>query len=115
MLLAADFSLMCRLPSASVLIGQDAVMTKPGLDQTRRQSVPGPARLVGEHDHHHAVRLHHSAALGKDGGHPLLVVAAGKSGACLASEPERVGDRLTILVGQVATRTRPGKADQPSA
>ena len=29
MLLAAALSLMCRLPSASVLTGHDAVMTKP--------------------------------------------------------------------------------------
>ena len=28
-LLAAALSLMCRLPSASVLMGQDAVMVKP--------------------------------------------------------------------------------------
>ena len=28
-LLAADLSLMCKLPSASVLIGQEAVIVKP--------------------------------------------------------------------------------------
>ena len=78
MLLAADFSLMCRLPSASVLIGQDAVMTNPALHETLGQGVPGPAGLVGEHDRHDAVGLDDPAALGEDRGHPLLVVAAGE-------------------------------------
>ena len=45
MLLAADFSLMCRLPSASVLIGQEAVMTKPALTKPVASASQAPLAL----------------------------------------------------------------------
>ena len=45
MLLAADFSLMCRLPSASVLIGQEAVMTNPAFTSPVARASQAPLAL----------------------------------------------------------------------
>ena len=103
MLLAADFSLMCRLPSASVLIGQEAVITKPALTKPLARASQRAARLVGKHDRHHAVRFDHSAALSEDGGHPFLVVAGCKNPRSepLAFEFRGVCDGFTILISQV--------------
>ena len=100
MLLAAALFLMCRLPSASVLTGHDAVMAKPRFHQALGKRVPGPGRLVGEHQRHDAVGLQHPAAFGEDRRHPLLVVPSGERPcALLAPEPCRVGDGLVVLVG----------------
>ena len=77
-LFAAAFFLMCRLPSASVLMGQDAVMTKPASINPLVQRVPRAGGLVGEHQRHDALGLQHPAALGEDGCHALLVVSSGE-------------------------------------
>ena len=55
-----------------------------------------------EHQCHDAVGLQGASALGKDGGHPLLVVPAREHvDAFFALEPGRIGDGFVILVGQM--------------
>ena len=103
-LLAAALFLMCMLPSASVLIGQDAGDDEACLDQPARERIPSAGCLVREHEGHDSVRLERPAALGEDRCHSLLVVAM-REGArtALAGEPSRIGDSLILLVGQPAT------------
>ena len=60
---------MCRLPSASVFTGHDAVMMKPASIKTLGQRVPGAGGLVREHHGHDAVGLQHAALFGEDGRH----------------------------------------------
>ncbi len=45
MLLAADFSLICKLPSASVLIGQEAVITNPAFTSPVASASHAPLAL----------------------------------------------------------------------
>ena len=45
MLFAADFSLMCRLPSASVFTGQLAVMTNPARTRPLARASQAPLAL----------------------------------------------------------------------
>ena len=76
---------------------------KPRLHEALGERVPGPGRLVGKHQGHDAVRLERPAALREDGRHPLLIVLPGKRPrALLAPESRRIGDRLVVLVGEVA-------------
>ena len=101
MLFAAALSLMCRLPSASVLIGQEAVIVKPACIKPFRQCVPCSSGFVREHQGHDAVRLQHTATLGEDRCHPFSVVPIRKR--CCpfsALEFRRVGYRLMFLVRQ---------------
>ena len=102
-LLAADLSLMCRLPSASVLIGQDAVMAKPASISPLVSASHAPVALwvnISVMMPSGFSTRRHSAKIAR---HALLVVAPGERlGALLAGELGRVGDRLVLLVGERA-------------
>ena len=115
MLLAADLSLMCRLPSASVLIGQDAVIVKPASISPLVSASHAPVALCVNISVMMPFALQHAAALGEDAGHALLVVARGQRlRALLAVELRRVGDRLVVLVRELAAEQL-GIHDRPCA
>ena len=58
---------------------------------------------MGEHEGHHPVRLEDPLTLREDGSHALLIVATRtRLGALLTLESSHIGDRLVVLIGQVA-------------
>ena len=101
-LLAAALFLMCRLPAASVLMGQDAVMAKPASINPLVSASQASTFLMREHQCHDATGLQSTSAFGEDGSHSLLVIPAREhTGPFFALEPGRIGDGFVILVRQL--------------
>ena len=118
MLFAAALSLICRLPSASVLTGQDAVTANLASMRPVVSASQAPVALWVNMSVMMPFRLQHPAAFGEDRGHALPVVPAGESaGALLTLEPGGIGDGFAVLVGEPAAKQfredPPGGAFQP--